>query len=205
MHTKENLSTNDRGPADKTDNKDKAGTSIGVASSEYRRIGRLPRRELETMLVRGDTPDPEKLAGFEFRGMNTAMYAKFIGIQKFIKGFFKGDGGVSGYNIPVVQNGLDAPWIPRGKGEPKRFGFYSVDRVDAGARDNAYLHALLLDYGKANGRVDPTQFIRDYLVRVNPGSDELLLGKAYIAVGPAPRVAVGYFLLERHRPSSFRR
>ena len=37
------------------------------------------------------------------------------------------------------------------------------------------------------------------MVRADPGSDELLLGKAYFAVGPA-RIPVGFFLLERRRP-----
>jgi hypothetical protein len=36
-------------------------------------------------------------------------------------------------------------------------------------------------------------------VRVDPGSDELLLGKAYFAIGSA-RIPVGFFLLERRRP-----
>ena len=40
--------------------------------------------------------------------------------------------------------------------------------------------------------------IRDYLVRVVPGSDELLLGHAFLAVGGA-RVPVGWFALERLR------
>ena len=37
------------------------------------------------------------------------------------------------------------------------------------------------------------------MVRVDPGSDELLLGKAYFATGPA-RIPVGFFLLEQRRP-----
>ena len=45
---------------------------------------------------------------------------------------------------------------------------------------------------------NPVGWLRDYLVRVNPGSDDLLLGKAYLAVGPA-RAPLGFFLLERRR------
>ena len=41
----------------------------------------------------------------------------------------------------------------------------------------------------------PASVLRDYVVRVEPGSDELLLGKAYLA-----RFRVGFFLLERRRP-----
>jgi hypothetical protein len=36
-------------------------------------------------------------------------------------------------------------------------------------------------------------------VRVNRGSDELLLGRARFEVGPV-RIPVGFFLLERRRP-----
>ena len=45
--------------------------------------------------------------------------------------------------------------------------------------------------------------LRDYLVRVVPGSDDLILGKALLALGPA-RVASNYFVLERHRPTRYR-
>jgi hypothetical protein len=36
-------------------------------------------------------------------------------------------------------------------------------------------------------------------VRVEPGSDELLLGKAFFVVAGAP-LAHSYFLIERYRP-----
>jgi hypothetical protein len=40
--------------------------------------------------------------------------------------------------------------------------------------------------------------LRDYLVRVEPGSDELLLGKAYFVVA-GTRLIHTYFLIERYR------
>jgi hypothetical protein len=178
-----------------------------LATTAYRHLGERSSRELEEVMVRGQTPDPRGLAGWEFRGMNTPFWARLAGIKKFVKGFYENDAGqVYGYNEPVVQNGLDEPWIAKpSDAAPKRFGFFRVDRVDPAPRDNAYLHALLLDYGRGgNGRFDPTAVLRDYLVRVERGSDDLLLGKAYLALGPA-RVATSYFVLERHRPTDFRR
>ena len=69
----------------------------------------------------------------------------------------------------------------------------------ATARDNAYLHAVLLDYGRGGNKAwDPTRGLRDYLVQVDPKNDDLYLGKAYYAVGPA-RVTSNFFILERHR------
>ena len=70
--------------------------------------------------------------------------------------------------------------------DPKRFGFYRVVPVDATARDNRYLHALLLDYGLGNNpRTDPSAGLRDYLVQVDRADPDVFLGKAYYAVGPA--------------------
>ena len=177
-------------------------------SPEYRQVGALPARELERLMVRGDTPDPGALAGWEFRGINTPAWARLVGITKFIKGFYRErqGGALYGFNEPVVQNGPGAPWIAKPHdGSPKRFGFYAVTAVDPTSRDNAFLHALLLDYAQGgNFFADPTNTLRDYLVRVERGSDDLLLGKAYVAAGPA-RVPVSYFLLERHRPHDFAR
>jgi hypothetical protein len=170
------------------------------AASPYLRLAALPARELERLLLRGDTPDPERLAGWEFRGLNTPRWARLAGIRKFIKGFDKDAGGqLFGYNLPVRQNRLDEPWEVK---KPERFGFYRVDPVDATRRDNAYLHALLLDYGRGGNRpLDPVRGLRDYLVRVERGSDDLLLGKAFYALGPL-RVPASLFVLERLRPAN---
>jgi hypothetical protein len=176
------------------------------ASKEMLRVAGLGRRGLEEIMVRGDTPDPAKLAGWEFRGTNTPAWAKLAGIKKFMKGFFFDDSKqLWGYNMPIRQTALSQPWILQKPEQPKRFGFYQVNEVDAESRDNAYLHALLLDYGKGGNKAyDPTGTLRDYLVRVERGSDDLLLGKAYVAVGPA-RVPVSYFVLERQSATEFRR
>ena len=159
------------------------------------------KADVETMFVRGTTPDLESLIGWEFRGINHPAWASLLGIKKFIKGFFRDeDGRVMGYNCPVVQNILDGRWYAKpDDGAPRRFGFYEVSPVDATARDNAYLHAVLLDYGRGGNKTyDPTRQIRDYLVQVDPANPDLFLGKAYYAVGPM-RLATNFFILERHR------
>jgi len=168
-----------------------------------RALEAMSMRELEIVFQRGVQPDLDGLAGWEFRGTNTPGWAKLVGIKKFIKGMRRGEGGdVYGYNCPVEQNGLDAPWIAKpDDAAPKRFGFYRVAPVDPTSRDNAYLHAVLLDYGRGdNPRLDPSRGLRDYLVQVDAASDDLFLGKAYYAVGPL-RVATSFFILERHRPN----
>jgi len=179
----------------------------------------MSMRELEIVFLRGVRPDVSRLAGWEFRGTNVPGWARLVGIKKFMKGFFRDQhGDVFGYNCAIEQGPLDQPWLPprakaRGRRSsdmgasapgpddqaPKRFGFYRVEPVDPTARDNAYLHAVLLDYGRGGNKAwDPMRGLRDYVVQVDAQNDDLFLGKAYYAVGPA-RVATNFFILERHR------
>lgn len=180
------------------------GTAIdgaySVGTGRYYELGRMNRSELESVFLRGITPDLSSLAGWEFRGMNHPAWARLAGIKKFVKGFFWEDAVLYGYNCPVVQDAPTLPWQTKPSSEaPKRFGFYRVDAVDATAKDNAYLHAVLLDYGKGgNKSYDPSRNLRDYLVQVDSDNPDLYLGKAYYAVGPL-RVATNFFLLERFR------
>lgn len=168
---------------------------ISPASHEFLTFDGLPTSELEAIFLRGTTPDLEELCGWEFRGMNTPGWARLARIKKFVKGFERRADGVYGYNRPVEQNALTEAWNIR----DKRFGFYRVSPVDPTARDNAYLHAVLLDYGRGgNGRFDPTQGLRDYLVQIDPRDPSRYLGKAYYALGPL-RIATNFFVLERLR------
>jgi hypothetical protein len=115
-----------------------------------------------------------------------------LGIRKFIKAFFTVPGDVAfGCNAPVEQNGLDGEWLAEpDEANPKRYGFFRVGVV------------LLLDYSRGHNKpYDPSGLLRDDVVRVDPGSDELLLGKAYLALWPV-RVPVCFFLLERCGPTA---
>ena len=180
---------------------DQATTSV-----EFQRVATLDRRTLERLMVDGESPAVDSLPGWEYRGMNLGIPARLLRIQKFIKGFGRlASGEVYGYNVRVRQNGPAAPWVALPvDAPPRRFGFYHVTPVAAAARDHAYRHALLLDYGGGgNGRLNPLATLRDYLVRVVSGSDDVLLGKAFMAMGQR-RVPIGYFLLERYRPNGAR-
>jgi hypothetical protein len=171
------------------------------------RLEQMSWRDLEATFRRGSMPNLDAMVGWEFRGINrlpldALPVAELVGIKKFMKGFFRGDDGrVMGYNCPVVQNVLDGRWHTKPSDTaPKRFGFYEVSPVDPTARDNEYLHAVLLDYGKGGNKAyDPTAGLRDYLIQVDPENPDLFLGKAYYAVGPARIGGLNYFILERHR------
>ena len=176
--------------------------SVALAAPAVLALEKLPHSELELVFQRGSTPALSSIAGWEFRGLNTPPWFRLLGIKKFMKGFWKAeDGQVYGYNCPVEQNGLRDPWIAKpDDANPKRFGFYTVSPVDATARDNRYLHALLLDYGKGkNPRFDASAGLRDYLVQVEPNDPNILLGKAYYAAGPLRVPTYSFFILERHR------
>jgi len=180
------------------------GSDVRGASAQFRSLARSSRRELERIIAAGEAPSVASLAGHEYRGYNTPRMTSLLGIRSFIKVFFvaAAGGAASGANTPVRQNGLDGAWVARPDEEhPRRYAFFAVAPVDPGARDRAYPTALLLDYGRGGNRAwDVARLLRDYLVRVEPGSDELLLGKAYVALGPA-RLPVGFFVLERRRPA----
>src|SRR4051794_27655314 len=179
-----------------------AAPPVPTPSTTYKRLADQTPAALELLLVGGEPPSLPGIVGYEYRGYNLPAATALLGIRKFIKAFFDTPGGaIYGCNTPAVQNGLHAPWIARpSEAAPRRYAFFSVTPVDPKARDNAYLHALLLDYGRGgNPLYDPSRLLRDYLMRCIPGSDELLLGKAYFALGPV-RLTAGLFLLERLRP-----
>ena len=177
-----------------------AAPKQSTASGGFLRIAAMKPRRLEQFMVRGQAPDPQALTGREYRGMNLGPWPRVLGIRKFVKGFFVRKGQVFGYNVRARQNRPDDAWLARlSGGKRKRFGFFRVLPVDPESRDNAYLNGLLLDYGQGGTPpLDVTRAIRDYVVRLKPGSDDVLLGKAYMAIGPL-RVPLGYFLIERQR------
>ena len=172
------------------------------ASARYLDLARLAKRDLDGIFAAGGPPDVAALTGFEFRGWNQPATTALLGIRKFIKAFYlDGDGRPFGCNTPVARNGLDGDWLARpSEAHPKRYAFFQVEPADPEAADESRHGAVLLDYGAGgNARYDVSRILRDYLVRVEPSSDDLLLGKAYFVVG-GQRLASTYFLIERYRP-----
>jgi hypothetical protein len=164
--------------------------ALGASSSE----------QLERAMRRGRAPDLDALVGWQWRGMNVMPWTVIAGIRRFVKGFERRGAETYGYNCPVARGALHEPWrtLPD-HAAPKRFGYYLVHKVDPTSRDNAYLDAVLLDYGRGgNPALDPTSLLRDYVVAPDPSDPDLLLGKAYLRLGPA-YPAVGFFVLERFR------
>lgn len=171
-------------------------------SADYLALVRTRPAGLATVIRRGDTPDITALAGWEWRGTNMPATSRLLGLRRFIKGFVAADGGmIEGYNVSVSGADLSSPWTEKRQRDGRRtWARFTITPVDPAAHDNRYLHAVLLDYGAvASPEPGIPGRLRDYLVRVVPDSDELLLGQAFLAAGPA-RIAIGWFALERLAP-----
>ncbi len=175
---------------------------MASVSARFLELAGLSKGELDAVFAAGSPPDVSALTGFEFRGYNQPRAAALLGIRKFIKAFYLDRSGQPfGCNTPVAQNGLAGEWLPRPSAEqPKRYAFFRVEPGDPDAPDGRRHATVLLDYGHGGNRAyDIARILRDYLVRVEPGSDDLLLGKAYFVVARA-RLASSFFLIERYRP-----
>jgi hypothetical protein len=176
----------------------------GGPSADYLRLVGTPVREMAGIMRRGEAPDVQAISGWEWRGTNLpAASARLLGIRRFVKGFHAVDGRFAGYNVSVAGSDLESPWLERRQRDGRReWARFAVARVDATSTDMGPGDAVLLDYGAVDAP-EPglARRLRDYVVRVSPGSDELLLGHAFMTVG-GRRVPVGWFALERLRPIS---
>lgn len=163
----------------------------------FRAMKEMSRAELDELMARGKAPSEDALAGWEFRGWNHPPVLALLGIRKFVKGFFRGD-GLEGYNRPPRQDGFESEWS--GAGRP--FGFYRIG--PAKAPDLRVPQALLLDYGASprNPSWKPERFLRDYLVQPDPSEPDVFLGLATLALPGRP--ATNHFLLERLGRGDFR-
>ncbi|MGW5239280.1 hypothetical protein ACWEOW_10145 [Monashia sp. NPDC004114] len=171
-------------------------------SPDYLRLVSTPVREMAGIMRSGEVPDVQAISGWEWRGTNIpAASARLLGIRRFIKGFHAVDDQFAGYNVSVAGSVMESPWLERRQRDGRReWARFAVARVDATTTDTPHSNALLLDYGAVDAP-EPglARRLRDYVVRVSPGSDDLLLGHAFITLGNQ-RVPVGWFALERLQP-----
>lgn len=162
-------------------------------------LARLSTQELENVFRDGKTPDMDKMVDWEFCGYNVPFFAKLLGIKKFKKGFYKRGEEFWGYNIQIYQNPIDEPWRCKPVDHnPKRFGFYTAKEVTPDMKENLEPGAIILNYGDGKNMLWEGSFLRDYVVQVDPDNEDLYLGKAYSAIGPA-RIAPSFFIIQRDR------
>lgn len=148
------------------------------------------RRTLERLFCAGTAPDPDDLVGWEFRGTIPATLARTLRLNRFVKGFFRDDdtppGEAVGYNSFCGQRS----WRRVGP----RHGYFRV-RPAVGRHEGS----LLFDYADTprNAAWNPERLFRDFVVHPDPENRDLVLGKAYLKVGPL--VPASFFILDRDR------
>jgi hypothetical protein len=154
----------------------------------------LSRRELESLLRDGHAIDLTQLEDTEYRGVSLGLpgWVERVTWKKFMKTFaVDRRGNLAGWNVRIIQDGLDAPWRPMTRrGQPITFGHFDVDHQPAGTAMLRYRGAM--------------QFLRDPLVALDAGDCSLLLGRSLVSVGPWRIGTPSYFVLEREGPLTYR-
>lgn len=184
---------------------------------------RASRRSLARTLASGVEPTLADVVGWEYRGWNANPLSALVLARKFRKGFSKewGSGpeeaagpigaarpggaeprggrvpedaveaGAWGYNL-LVRPGTR--WLPLTGRRILPF------RVEPAARlvRPAHPRALALVYAgwPGYGRWNPARYVVDYVVHPHAGCTDLLLGAAYLSLGPV-HLFLEHFVLER--------
>jgi hypothetical protein len=167
--------------------------------SLFERLARSDNASLDAVFRDSPPPDYARLVDYQWRGWNTDATLRYLGLQKFVKAFFRGEFGAEGCNVRVAQSGLDGPWRQlRRNGRIRPYAFYLVDEGAAGMRQSANPRALLLDYGASarNPWWHIERRIRDYLVQPSADEPDTLLGRAWLGFGNV-RWPSSFFVLER--------
>jgi hypothetical protein len=130
------------------------------------------RSTLRDLLRTGDTPDPGRILGYTFAGLNRGLLPKLTG-ERFKKVFHAENGEPFGHNV-----------VDRG-GRPKELGWFRV--LTRG-------RVMRFDYNDARnkGLYLPLRGLKDDVVLPNQGDHDLLLGRARLF-----GLHVAYFVLER--------
>lgn len=175
----------------------------------YEKLASMKPSELDQVLENGTAPSLESIAGYEFRGYNVlpgpAHFVMWLlSNVRFIKCFFQKEGDppiseaehIHGYNLKVKRGGLNEPWTCNpGDEKPDRIGHYRVHPKRHREPFDEYPHAVFLDYNLPVNNFFTGKTIEDYLVKVSPGNEDLLLGKAYFRAGFIR--SPSFFILER--------
>jgi hypothetical protein len=162
--------------------------------------------QLAATLRDGHPVDPTSLDDTQYQGISLGLPGWIVSITwlKFMKTFHRDPSTqrLRGWNVRIVQDGLDAPWTPqvRRNGTTRTFGHFEVVDTDGRALPAGTDRGLLIDYGAGRGSaLDPMRMVRDPVVAVNPDDPTLLLGWSYVRCGfnvPTP----SYFSLRLDGP-----
>jgi hypothetical protein len=148
-------------------------------------------KELAHLMATGHPFDPAALGGWIYHGTSLGLpgWIERLFWKKFAKVFHRDAGSdrLRGWNMRIVQDGIDRPWRPMEKrGKAVTFGHFDVVGEPG---------AVILDYGPRGG---PTlRALRDPLVSLEAGSTEVLLGRSLLDLRIKTVGTPSYFILER--------
>ena len=108
-------------------------------------------------------------------------------------------GGLRGSNVAVTDNSLAEDWIDAKRNNlPVTYWHYVVVQASGHPLPGPYEKGLLIHYGwGGNSRLSTMRPIRDPLLAVNAGSNELLLGYSYLDFGFVRLDTPTFFCLSR--------
>ncbi len=137
-------------------------------------LTRADRATLRELMRTGATPEPERILGDSFEGLNRGLLPKLTG-EHFHKVFHREGGEPFGHN--VVERG----------GRPVELGWFRVHTRG---------QTVLFDYNvvRNKGLYLALRGLKDDVVLPNPGDHDLLLGRARLF-----GLRVAYFVLKRER------
>jgi hypothetical protein len=135
-------------------------------------LTRADHATFRELMKTGDTPEPARILGHTYAGLNRGLLPKLTG-ERFQKVFHEEDGRPFGHNIVERRDG------------PVELGWF---RVGMSGR------AMRFDYNMPQNRGLhlPLRGLKDDVVLPNPGDHDLLLGKARLF-----GLHVAYFVLKR--------
>lgn len=171
--------------------------------------------ELVGQLERGHPIDASALRDTEYRGTSLGLprWMERLSWKKFRKTFHHDPttGELRGWNVRLVQNGLDAPDEPlQRRGKPHTFGHYEVVPCAGYAMPTyrgrtVWAHrGLMIDYALGDTPPSLMRHVRDPLVAVRPGDPSLLLGWSYADLGVVRVGTPSFFTLELAGPLTHR-
>ena len=164
---------------------------------------------LHDVLAAGHRIDEDSLVDRVYRGVSLGLpsLVERLTWKQFQKVFTREAGQLRGWNVRLVQNGLDGDdHAKERRGARFTFGHFHVrpttqsDHPRARGRRVAIDRALMLDYGAGGNGLDPIAAMRDPIVAVNIDDAHLILGWSYLQVGPLAIPTPSFFTLEDAGP-----
>jgi hypothetical protein len=172
----------------------------------FESLAQAGRSTFENIRRNNPKPDPSQMAGYVYKGWNDGIITYLTG-RKFKKCFWQEMGETVGCNLVIVYDFQEfrGEWRELNLfGSVPRAGHYRVmDVPTTGIAEYVpYRPLKLLNYNVSRNTwlSAPLRLIRDVVALPNPGSHELVLGKAYLQILPMSLLFVSYFVLGMREP-----